>query len=149
MGYEVSIINEATKKGNLTTTQLKQRTELQKQKQYIDQTQKVLAECNTKTSKALQELRGIIDQVQGYKALKNDLESKIEDLQTIHQETMEQIADIASKSNLYNDLLQRNILAGNYQYVDDLQNAIYDAQEAQELIDYTQGIDIYQNDPSL
>ena len=136
LGYEVSLLTGETKEGNKTITQLKQQTELKKQQEYIDQTKKVLAECNKKTTKAIQELNGIVNQIDGYKALKNDIK--------------EQIAILANNSDLYNRLLHDAIFNGDYQGAEELKNDIIDAQEAQKIIDwFRDDIDIPDDESTL
>ena len=87
------------------------------------------------TSEAYEQLHKLYNEIDRTKSKKRELETQIDDLKDIQNQVQQQLVNMANKSNLYGDLLEEQILSGNYAYEDTIQQ-INEANEARELLDY-------------
>lgn len=100
------------------------------------QTQKAIAQdLMIETSEAYEQLHNLHNEIDRTKSKKRELEAQIGDLKGIQNQLQQQLVNMANRSNLYGDLLEEQILSGNYAYEDTLQQ-INEAKEARELLDY-------------
>lgn len=89
LGYQVNVINDATKEGNKTVTQLKQERELAKQAELAERT----SEAQKELSAALEELGKVNAALEGLQAKIKPSEAAVADLRD-----MDELADRAGKT---------------------------------------------------
>lgn len=101
------------------------------------QTQKAISQdLMIETSEAFEQLHELHNEIDRVKSKRRELQAQIGDLKGIQDQIQQQLVDMANKSDLYNDLLQDKILSGDYSFLEETQQQINDAKEAQELLDY-------------